>query len=98
MGDCELRRRSDSRMSVAGNLRSGFGRHIQYSRGVLRVCDDLYQIDGYSRLLVIAFGSQAHEMAALVVEQLGSLASGIISTPLVNRRAQVPAFRYFHGG
>jgi hydroxypyruvate reductase len=79
-------------------LRSAFERHVQYSRGVLRVREDLYQLDSYSRVLVISFGQSAQEMASLLAEQLGPLAAGIISTPVVAGQSQLAGFRYFYGG
>lgn len=80
------------------SLQSVFERHVHYSRGVLRVCEDLYQLDSLTRVFVVAFGLSAHEMAALLTEQIGPLAAGIISAPSVAERTQLPGFRYFHGG
>ncbi|HJT52462.1 MAG TPA: DUF4147 domain-containing protein, partial [Candidatus Angelobacter sp.] len=40
-----------------------FERHVSSDRGVLRVCDDLYDLKSYSRVLVIALGKAAHRMA-----------------------------------
>ncbi len=81
-------------MSVA----SAFERHVQYSRGVLRVCDDLYHVDSYSRVLIVAFGRTSHEMCEAMAAQLGPLGAGIVSAPECAQRAQVAGFRYFHGG
>src|SRR5438270_12768003 len=83
---------------MSATLRPAFERHVQYSRGVLRVREDLYQLDSCSRVLVIAFGQSAHEMTSLLAEQLGPLATGIISTPIVAGQSQLAGFRYFHGG
>lgn len=81
-------------MSVA----SAFDRHVHYSRGVLRICDDLYHLDSYSRVLIVAFGRSAHEMCEALTSQLGPLGAGIISATERVGRAQVAGFRYFHGG
>lgn len=78
------------------NVAAAFERHIHYSRGVLRVCDDLYQIDQYSRTFVIAFGVLAHDMAARLASQLGPLIGGIIAGPSADGLSQVPGFRYFY--
>jgi hydroxypyruvate reductase len=37
-------------------------------------------------------------MTSLLAEQLGPLATGIISTPVVAGQSQLAGFRYFHGG
>jgi hydroxypyruvate reductase len=81
-------------MSVA----SAFERHLHYSRGVLRICDDLYHVDSYSRVLIVAFGRSAHEMCEAFAGQLGALGAGIISAPECANRSQVARFRYFYGG
>ncbi len=81
-------------MSVA----SAFERHVHYSRGVLRICDDLYHLDSYSRVLIVAFGRSAHEMCEAMAAQLGALGGGIISATERVGRPQVAGFRYFHGG
>src|SRR5438270_13403834 len=83
---------------MSATLRPAFERHVHYSRGVLRVREDLYQLDSCSRVLVIAFGKSAQEMTSLLAEQLGPLATGIISTPVVAGQSQLAGFRYFHGG
>src|SRR3954465_1468266 len=79
-------------------LRTAFEKHVQYTRGVLRICDDLYQLDRYSRVQVIAFGKSAHDMATLLAEQIGTLATGILSAPQAAADSQLRGFRYFHGG
>ena len=84
-------------MTTSPALQTGFEHHIHYSRGVLRICDDLYQLDSCSRVLTVAFGGLAHEMAALLVAHLGPLAQGVISTPHLAGQAQIPGFRYFYG-
>ena len=45
------------------NIGKAFDRHVQYERGVLRVCDDLYDLKTYSRVLAVSFGKAAHRMA-----------------------------------
>jgi glycerate 2-kinase len=79
-------------------IKSAFEKHIQYSRGVLRVREDLYQLDSYSRVLVVAFGVYAHNMVSLLAGQIGHFANGIISTQKDESRPQCPGFRYFDGG
>jgi glycerate 2-kinase len=84
------------------SIASAFRRHIHCERGVLRICEDLYDLHSYSRVLVISIGKAGHTMAAALSTQLGepfledSLA-GIVASS-VDLPAQVRGFRYFHGG
>jgi glycerate 2-kinase len=79
---------------------SAFERHVHYSRGVLRVSDDLFHLSSYSRIFVVALGKAAHTMANALVHQLGTLASGIIAAPAesIHGAPQLAGFRYFAGG
>jgi len=78
-------------------IEKAFDRHVQYSRGVLRVCDDLYDLSAHSRVLSIAFGKAAHRMAEILARQVGATVEGIVVDP--NRHPyQLPGYRYFAGG
>lgn len=79
------------------NVDRAFARHVQASRGVLRVGDDLYALDDVSRIFAVAFGKAAHGMARALREQLGATLSGIVSAPQ-SSEPQVEGFRYFIGG
>jgi len=79
------------------NVGAAFKRHIEYSRGVLRIKDDLYNLGDHSRVLVISIGKAAHSMAEALTANLGPLAQGIVVTP-EPVTTQIPGFRYFHGG
>lgn len=79
------------------NVEHAFARHVQASRGVLRVGEDLYPLDDVSRVFAVAFGKAAHVMARALREQLGATLSGIVSAPASNE-PQVEGFRYFAGG
>jgi len=74
-----------------------FAKKVEYSRGVLRVEQDLYDLGSYSRALVIAVGKAAHTMLESLVAQTGPVLEGIVvcSHPPA---AQQPGFRYFLGG
>ena len=78
------------------SVAKAFERSVEYSRGVLRVSDDLYPLDGYGRFFVVAFGKAAHSMLESLAAQVGSM-SGIISAP-VEPTTQLAGFRYFLGG
>src|SRR4249919_3012958 len=79
------------------SIEKAFDRHVHYQRGVLRVCDDLYDLSSYSRTVCISFGKAAHRMAEILARQVGTTVSGIIADP--NRHPyQLPGYRYFTGG
>lgn len=78
-------------------IEKAFARNVQYERGVLRVCDDLFNLSSFSRTVCIAFGKAAHRMAEILSRQVGLTPEGIIVDPNPHSH-QVPGYRYFHGG
>jgi glycerate 2-kinase len=79
------------------SIEKAFDRQVHYQRGVLRVCDDLYDLKAYSRVVSIAFGKAAHRMAEILARQVGATVEGIIVDP--NRHPyQLAGYRYFAGG
>ena len=77
---------------------NAFARHLHCERGVLRVCEDLYDLQAYSRVLVISIGKAAHTMVEALTKQVGeSVLEGIVASS-VELSAQVRGFRYFRGG
>ncbi|HEV7553576.1 MAG TPA: DUF4147 domain-containing protein [Candidatus Angelobacter sp.] len=79
------------------SIEKAFDRQVHYERGVLRVCDDLYDLKSYSRVLSIAFGKAAHRMAEILARQVGATVEGIIVDP--NQHPyQLAGYRYFAGG
>lgn len=80
------------------SIARGFARHVHCERGVLRVCEDLYDLQAYSRVLVISIGKAGHTMVEALAHQVGeSSLEGIVASS-VGTSAQVRGFRYFHGG
>ena len=79
------------------SVQAAFDRHVEYGHGVLRVGEDLYALDNYSRLLAIAIGKAAHTMAEALVNQLGSRIAGFVASS-VNPPERLAQFVYFHGG
>jgi len=76
-----------------------FERHVQASRGVLRVGEDLYNLNSYSRIYVVAIGKAAHTMVSALAAHIGAVATGIVVCPdNVKENGQVMGLRYFHGG
>src|SRR6202140_2458664 len=74
-----------------------FARNVHCERRVLRVGDDLYDLDSYNRVFVVSIGKAAHTMAAALDAQLGSSLEGIVASA-VEPENQVRGFRYFRGG
>ena len=74
-----------------------FSKKVEYSRGVLRVEQDLYDLSAYSRVLVIAFGKAANTMLDSLLALTGPQFEGIVvcAEP---PKTQHSGFRYFVGG
>jgi len=79
------------------SIDNAFARHVSCDHGVLRVCEDLHDLDSYSRVLVISIGKAAHTMVAALEGQVGSSLEGIIASS-IQPASQVRGFRYFQGG
>src|SRR5947209_13522059 len=79
------------------SIDKAFTRHLSSDRGVLRVCDDLYDLKSYARVFVISFGKAGHRMAEILSRLLGTTVEGIVADP--NPPAyQLSGYRYFAGG
>jgi glycerate 2-kinase len=74
-----------------------FARNVHCERGVLRICEDLYDLHSYDRVLVMAMGKAAHSMLTVLHEQAGGRFEGIVASP-VEPEFHIRGFRYFHGG
>jgi hydroxypyruvate reductase len=83
-----------------------FARHVHCERGALRVCEDLYDLHSYSRVLVVSIGKAGHTMAEALAGQMGesyfdnspdSARGGIVASS-VDPVTQLRGFRYFRGG
>jgi hydroxypyruvate reductase len=79
------------------SIGQAFSRHVYFKRGVLRICEDLYDLNSYSRVLVISIGKAAHSMLTALHEQTGERFEGIVASPLAPE-FHIRGFRYFHGG
>jgi glycerate 2-kinase len=80
------------------SIGNAFSRHVHCERGVLRICEDLYHLQAYSRVLVISLGKAGHTMVEALTRQVGeSSLEGIVASS-VEPSAQVRGFRYFRGG
>jgi glycerate 2-kinase len=79
------------------SISKAFARHVHCQRGLLRVCDDLYDLQSYTRVLVISLGKAGHTMVEALSGQVGASLEGIIASS-IEPSAQVRGFRYFLGG
>jgi glycerate 2-kinase len=79
------------------SIENAFARNVQCERRVLRIGDDLYDLDSYQRVFVVSIGKAAHTMAAALEAQAGTNFEGIV-TSSVEPAHQIRGFRYFHGG
>jgi len=79
------------------SIAEAFARNVSCERAVLRVCEDLYDLNSYSRVFVIAAGKAAHPMLVALHEQAGARFEGIVASS-VAPEFHVRGFRYFQGG
>jgi glycerate 2-kinase len=79
------------------SIANAFARHVQCDRGVLRICEDLYDLHSHARVLVISLGKAAHTMVEALSQQVGAAIEGIVASS-VEPPTQVRGFRYFRGG
>src|ERR1700747_3129891 len=79
------------------SISKAFARNVSCQRGVLRVCEDLYDLNSYSRVFVIAIGKAAHSMLIALHEQAGEWFEGTVASS-VAPEFQVRGLRYFPGG
>lgn len=71
---------------------------VHCTRAVLQIGEDLYALDQYSDLRLVAFGKAAAEMAASFDVLIGAgRASGIV-VPTSEPKTRLPNFRYVVGG
>jgi len=92
-----MARRLFERALAEARIEHAFERNLHCERGVLRICDDLYDLSSYQRVFVVSIGKAAHTMASALQMQAGDRFEGIIATS-VDPGAQLHGFRYFRGG
>ena len=79
------------------SIPKAFARHVNCERGILRVCEDLYDLNTYSRVFVVSIGKAGHTLVEALEAQVGSRLEGIVASS-VDPASQVHGFRYFRGG
>jgi glycerate 2-kinase len=80
-----------------GSIDRAFQRNVSCERGVLRICEDLYDLNSYGRVFVVSIGKAAHSMVEALQNQAGDRFEGIIAGPQISG-PQLRGFRYFQGG
>jgi glycerate 2-kinase len=79
------------------SISRAFEANVNNSRGVLRVCQDLYDLRAYSRVFVVSIGKAAHTMVNALAREVPTGLEGI-AVGSTEATAHVPGFRYFWGG
>src|SRR5271170_4254124 len=101
--DQQFRRMRDTAREIFNSalknasIESAFARNVHCERRVLRIGDDLHDLDAYQRVFVVSIGKAAHTMAAALEAQAGSSLEGIVASS-VEPANQVRGYRYFRGG
>jgi glycerate 2-kinase len=79
------------------SIDNAFSRHLYCERGVLRICEDLYDLHSRSRVFVVSLGKAAQTMVAALESQVGARLEGIVASS-IDPANQVRGMRYFRGG
>ena len=79
------------------SIESAFARNVQCDRRILRIVNDLHDLDSYLRVFVVSIGKAAHTMASALQAQVGGKLEGIVASS-VEPASQLHGFRYFCGG
>jgi hydroxypyruvate reductase len=83
---------------VEASISNAFARHVHYERGILRIREDLYDLQAYARVFVVSIGKAAHTMVEALAQHIGEYSLEGIVASSVEPLAQVRGFRYFSGG
>ena len=95
---CERRLRSIFLRSLAeASIAKGFARHVHCERGILRVCEDLYDLHSYSRSSSFRWEKRDTRWSRRCGRRLVDSLEGIVASS-VQPQSQVRGFRYFRGG
>lgn len=79
------------------SVERAFERRVTCERGVLRICDDLFDLSSYRRVFVLSLGKAAHTMVNALQMRAGDRFEGIVASS-VDPGPQLRGFRYFRGG
>src|SRR5579872_4592237 len=90
-------RRIFDRALAEASIARAFQRHVSCERSVLRVREDLFDLNSYSRIFVVSLGKAAHSLVQELENQAGSRFEGIVVSS-TEPSCQARGFRYFRGG
>jgi glycerate 2-kinase len=85
------------RALAEASIENAFQRHVSCERSLLRVCDDLYDLNSYGRVFVVSIGKAAHSLVEALEQRAGSRFEGIVVSS-TEPASQLRGFRYFQGG
>src|SRR5215467_10999019 len=94
---CGIARQLFFHAIAEASVKRAFERHIGCERGVLRVCEEHFDLHSYGRIFVVSIGKAAHSMARALCDQVGESLEGIVADS-VPASSQIRGFRYFTGG
>ena len=77
------------------SISKAFARHVHCERGVLRICEDLYDLQAYSRVLVVSIGKAGHTMVEALAQQVGDARSKALWPVRSSPRRRCAAFAIF---
>ncbi len=93
----DLARQIFSRALAEASIPRAFDRHVDLTRGVLRMGEDLFDLDAYSRRFVVSIGKAANTMVEALSAKAGGLFEGIVASSVASEQ-QIRGYRYFLGG
>src|SRR5882672_10396941 len=86
------------RIFASALAEASFDRHVDLERGgMLRVGEDLFDLNAYSRRFVVSIGKAANTMVEALAAKTGELFEGTVASSVAPQQ-QVRGFRYFLGG
>jgi len=85
------------RALAQSSVDAAFARHVHCDHGVLRICEDLYDLNTFARIFVVSIGKAAHSLVSALEMQAGRRFEGIVVSS-TQPDWQIPGFRYFQGG
>ncbi len=85
------------RVLKEASVESAFRQKVSCEASVLRVCDDLYDLNSYSRVFVVSIGKAAHALVEALEQRAGSRFDGIVVSS-TEPPSQLRGYRYFRGG
>jgi hydroxypyruvate reductase len=78
------------------SIETAFARNLHCDRRVLRIGEDLHDLDAYNRVFVVSIGKAAKTMTSALQAQVGSGLEGIVASSV--EAPQIRGYRYFRGG